>query len=286
MKTIRFFLLLFATGILSVSAVAQSTQRMEVTIVNKGSESITKVFVMTVPIMEDPKRFGDIKLDSPIKPGGSRTLKFDAPKPEMMTVGKNTYPRLRPGLEIRWAEPACKTLLELNSYSLNQSVSTGVTECAVYRTESALVEYALADAEKSFAARTYQKAVEQYSNVLEKDPRNEKALHHRAHSYQNLKEYDKAIADFTATIAVVTNSKHTHLKPTHIYGDRALTYLQHEKFEAALADYNRVLAVAPETASFRYYRSQVYCKMGKKDLAAADEKTLVAAGITLPKTCL
>ena len=70
-----------------------------------------------------------------------------------------------------------------------------------------------------------------------------------------------------------------------MYGDRGLPYLLHDKFEAAVADFIRVLEVNPDNANVRYYRSQAYCKMGKKDLAAADEKTLVEAGRKPPKTC-
>ncbi|MFN8449546.1 MAG: hypothetical protein U0521_13425 [Anaerolineae bacterium] len=87
------------------------------------------------------------------------------------------------------------------------------------------------------------------------EPTNAFFYYARATTYQNLQEYELAIADYDHTIM---------LDPTDIpsYYDRSIAYSFLHQYEAALADVNRVLELDPNSAIAYGHRGLVYMHEG------------------------
>src|SRR5690606_27262839 len=101
------------------------------------------------------------------------------------------------------------------------------------------------------------------------DPRNEAVLHRRGHAHFESGSYDRAVADYTAAVAVSKNKE-------HLYIDRAKAYLAGRKNELAIADYGR--AISSNASSHNYkLRGSAYYDQKKYDLAVADFTSAIKA---------
>src|SRR5690606_23494872 len=90
----------------------------------------------------------------------------------------------------------------------------------------------LAKANDAFNDKNYTLALLHLNKALSIDPRNEAVLHRRGHAHFESGSYDRAVADYTAAVAVSKNKE-------HLYIDRAKAYLAGRKNELAIADYGR-----------------------------------------------
>jgi tetratricopeptide (TPR) repeat protein len=110
----------------------------------------------------------------------------------------------------------------------------------------------------------YQKVVEDNTRVIALVPELELGgTFNRGLAYENLKEYDKAVADFTRV---------AQLHPSRAYPlrQRANCYNRQGKWSLAIADYNRAIARWPQDAESYLNRGQAYRALGKVDLALSD----------------
>ncbi len=118
-------------------------------------------------------------------------------------------------------------------------------------TEALFSRGCLYDGGLPMVGRDYAKAVADYSRLLDLDPRDCSALHNRARCYEQLRQPDKALADYTRIIEGDTDfsrvSKEKQLALDHHY--RGRVYQENKKdYARAVADYNEALRLDPERA--------------------------------------
>jgi lipoprotein NlpI len=86
----------------------------------------------------------------------------------------------------------------------------------------------------------------------------------RGNAYYNLKQYKKAIADYTNSIALM----HSYADS---YSSRGDSYRQLKQYHSAVSDYTKTIQLDPDNGYNYYYRAIAYEKLGKKALAEKDQ---------------
>jgi tetratricopeptide (TPR) repeat protein len=117
------------------------------------------------------------------------------------------------------------------------------------------------------------KAIADYTRVVELDPNRADSWNYRGHLYQSMGEYDKAIADYSRCIPMSPPREGTY------WSYRGVAYYEKGDLEAALADLTASIEAwdQPESTTWaRYYRGMVLRKMGNL-MKALDDFTLAAA---------
>jgi len=90
-----------------------------------------------------------------------------------------------------------------------------------------------------------------YNKTIELNPDNADAYYKRGDVYDEIGEYEKAIADY---------SKAIELDPNHAlaYYSRGCAYAEKGEYEKAIADYNKVIELNPSDAYAYYSRGLAY----------------------------
>jgi rhomboid protease GluP len=86
-------------------------------------------------------------------------------------------------------------------------------------------------------------------------------------------EWERAYAAFTRAIESGGDRR------AHLFAQRAFAAVKAGRYEEALADANRALALDPENASFRYLRATIYSLRGDRAAALADARAACEAGV-------
>ncbi len=113
------------------------------------------------------------------------------------------------------------------------------------------------------------------SEAIRLDPHNANAFLLRGYGYRQKKQSDLALADYGKAIEIEP-------KASRSYYLRSKIYLEEEMFEKALADVSEAIRFKPDDENYYYDRVFIYRKLGKNDLAEADEqkhRELVSAKI-------
>jgi TonB family protein len=135
------------------------------------------------------------------------------------------------------------------------------------------------------------------SEAVRLDPNNADAYALRGYMYRAKKEYDAALADLSEAIRLAPdNSNFYSVRSTvyedlglfenavedlslpvrangshHDYARRGQLYFKLENYENALKDYTEAIRLKPEYSDHYTVRAEIYRKLGKFDLAEADE---------------
>jgi tetratricopeptide (TPR) repeat protein len=102
-----------------------------------------------------------------------------------------------------------------------------------------------------------QRAVEEKNNivslseVIKRTPNDANALNLRGAAFGQAGEYERALADFNAAIAI--NGQYFQA-----YNNRALIFAKIKRFDRALADYNQSISIAPQYSQAYVGRGNVY----------------------------
>ena len=108
----------------------------------------------------------------------------------------------------------------------------------------------------------FARAVEDLSRFLELKPNDASARHNRAHYYDQLGQYDNAIADYTTLIEGDTDftriigGKNKLLAQE--YFDRGWAYHRHKDYARAISDYTAALQLDPQMEGAHRLRGQCY----------------------------
>ncbi|KPA19205.1 TPR repeat-containing protein [Candidatus Magnetomorum sp. HK-1] len=94
-------------------------------------------------------------------------------------------------------------------------------------------------------------AIDEYSNILNIEPKNYKAICNRAVCWYDLKEYQKAINDYGKALQINPNCQVS-------YADRANAYGRLKKYDLALQDQTKLIELDPNNPLFYYNRSVTY----------------------------
>ena len=117
----------------------------------------------------------------------------------------------------------------------------------------------------------YEKAAADYSRFLEIKPNDCSARHNRALYYEQLGQFDNAIADYTTLIEGGTDfsrvgNKDKQLALDYHYRGRAYQWYKRD-YAKAVADYNEALRLDPNIDGVHLHRGQCYEALGQADMA-------------------
>jgi tetratricopeptide (TPR) repeat protein len=105
-------------------------------------------------------------------------------------------------------------------------------------------------------------AIEYFSKVIESNPKSQEDLQVRGMIWLSTEQYDKAIADFTASIEI---------KPTvAAYNERGYCWGVKGDIRRAIADFDAAIELAPRNPSLFVNRGLTYEKVGELDKALSD----------------
>lgn len=123
----------------------------------------------------------------------------------------------------------------------------------------------------------FKQTVRECTLVLDLDPKNVTALSLRGSAFAQMKLYDKALADFSRTVA---------LSPAFADGYRLRggAYALQNRPALALADFNRAIALAPNDPQNVEARGHLHQMRGEYALAIADFSAAIARAPMLART--
>jgi tetratricopeptide (TPR) repeat protein len=130
----------------------------------------------------------------------------------------------------------------------------------------------------AYKAGNYDVAIERYSAVLKKNPKNAIVYNDRALAYKEKKDYARAIADFTEAL---------RLKPDwFVYYNRGIAYQEKGDDDSAIADFTKALKRVPDAALARIDclvgRGQSYVNKEETEPAMADLNAAIKLGAEEP----
>ena len=111
--------------------------------------------------------------------------------------------------------------------------------------------------------KDYKKAIEFYSEAIEKDPKNCDAYFGRAYCYNEVGKYDEAIQDLNKTIEL-------NPKSDAAYCNRGVAYTNKGNYDKAIEDYEQALKLNPDDEMVKDNLEKV--KNIKKQAAEAEAK--------------
>ncbi|MFC2050431.1 tetratricopeptide repeat protein [Chloroflexota bacterium] len=119
----------------------------------------------------------------------------------------------------------------------------------------------------------YDKAIACYTKAIELDPEDALYYRFRGHAYEDRGEYDEAIADYTRAIELDPES-------WSAYQARGNTYDSKGEYDKAIADYTKLIELEPDFARAYYYRGLAYKSKGEYEKAASDFETVIQTSIS------
>ncbi len=145
---------------------------------------------------------------------------------------------------------------DLAMLDLNKSIDLEPNEKAYFNRGSVYEELLNVDA-----------ALKDYDSALELNAYSAKVYRARGFLYTELKKYDLALTDFNKLIALEPNEEG--------YLDRGLFNQTISNIDAALKDYNQAIRLNPKSAQAYNYRGSLYAQHEKYDLALSDFNKLI-----------
>ncbi len=114
-----------------------------------------------------------------------------------------------------------------------------------------------------FRLRDYKRAIEDFTRAIELAPDYVWGYSQRGRVYRHLDMLDKALADLNRALELDPSDAWT-------YSHRGLVYSYLHEYELALADSNRAIELDPRYSNAYGRRGSTYIDLGELDLAAAD----------------
>ena len=115
-------------------------------------------------------------------------------------------------------------------------------------------------ADKAYAAKNYREAADKYGEAIVLVPTNPNAYYRKGFAHFNLKENQQAVSALSMALT-------QGYKPLEIYRLRHYIYFQDKNFDAAMADLDKLLVLAPTDTSFLMARGEILLE--RKDYAGA-----------------
>jgi tetratricopeptide (TPR) repeat protein len=111
--------------------------------------------------------------------------------------------------------------------------------------------------------KEYSKAIDEYSRAIALNRTDDLNFKKRSYVYQLMKRYEDALADLNQALTLDPQS-------VNLYNTRSLTYRLMKRYEDALADLNQALTLDPKGVSLYNTRSLTYRLMKRYEDALAD----------------
>ncbi len=127
-------------------------------------------------------------------------------------------------------------------------------------------------ADKAVTAKNFREAIDLYTKSLAIQPTNNNAHYRKGFAHFSVKEYDQAVQEFT--LALNQGFK----PPLEIYRVRYYIYFEQNNYDAALADIQKGLQLAPNDINFLSAVGEInYARKSYSEALAAFQKASVAA---------
>ncbi len=104
------------------------------------------------------------------------------------------------------------------------------------------------------AMESYNKAIEDYSKVLELDSINIMAYHNRAETYTKKDDLEKALTDYNKILLLDSANI------ANIYIKRAALFEQKKSYDKAIDDYEKVIGLTPSD-KLSHYEDSILLKI-------------------------
>ncbi|MDM8531421.1 tetratricopeptide repeat protein [Anaerolineales bacterium HSG25] len=109
----------------------------------------------------------------------------------------------------------------------------------------------------------YEQAIADYDKAIELDPNYVFAYYNRGNVYDDLEQYEQAIADYDKAIELDPNY-------AFAYYNRGIVYKNLEQYEQAIADYDKAIELDPKYVDAYYNRGNAYYNQKRYEDAIAD----------------
>lgn len=114
-----------------------------------------------------------------------------------------------------------------------------------------------------FNIQQHDKAFSDFNKAIELNPMDAHRYSTRGYFYMKIGQYNRAISDFSSAIDI--NPKYVES-----YGNRGIAYEKLGKYQRAIEDYNQVILLAPYDAQAHILRGKAYFQSGKHEHACND----------------
>ena len=120
------------------------------------------------------------------------------------------------------------------------------------------------------------KALGDYSRAIEIVPRFGRAYHNRGHVYAELKQYDRAIADYDQALAhvndlvIAAQGATVEVNAAAVYYDRGNSLYELKRYEEAIGSYGEAISRSPRFGAAYNNRGVCHSELGDKKAACAD----------------
>ncbi len=135
-----------------------------------------------------------------------------------------------------------------------------------------------------FELNENERAIEYFKRVLEKTPKDTKAMYFIANSYVNLQNTQSASEYLNKILAIEPNNQEAKTALASLkqgeegkYLDMAISSYENKKYDESLSLLNKVIAINPKSAYALYYKGAVFDDTGKKDAAIEEYKKAINA---------
>ncbi|MCX6251086.1 MAG: tetratricopeptide repeat protein [Bacteroidetes bacterium] len=111
--------------------------------------------------------------------------------------------------------------------------------------------------------KQWDRAIADFSKAIEINPKLTDAYYNRGNTYNNLGQWERSITDFSKVIEIDPNN-------TKAYSNRGATYIILGQWDKAVADFSKTIEIDPEYAKAYSNRGIAYSNLGLWDRAIAD----------------
>ncbi|MBA2393532.1 MAG: tetratricopeptide repeat protein [Ktedonobacteraceae bacterium] len=111
--------------------------------------------------------------------------------------------------------------------------------------------------------KEHERAMVDYTEAIRLDPTYAFAYYNRGLAYTTLEDYEAALKDYTRSLELNPHD-------AYIYNDRALAYIAVVEYAKALADFNQAIEIGKDVALFYSNRAWIYGKLAEYQKALID----------------
>jgi len=124
--------------------------------------------------------------------------------------------------------------------------------------------------------KEFDKAIADYSRAIEIVPGFGRAYHDRGHVYAALKQYDRAIADYDQALThvndlvIAAQGATVEVNAAAVYYDRGNSLYELKRYEEAIGSYGEAISRSPRFGAAYNNRGVCHSELGDKKAACAD----------------
>jgi tetratricopeptide (TPR) repeat protein len=121
---------------------------------------------------------------------------------------------------------------------------------------------------ESFRLRQFAKAIADFSRAIELDPKYVEAYANRGYAYSEQGKTEQAIKDYERVIALDPNR-------ALAYYNRGVIFLEEKNLDRAIEDFSTAIRLSPGLVHAYFNRAVAYEKRGQRELAIADCEAMI-----------